>query len=286
MIAFLRTLYRDGQTRPSLRLAINCFSTVLLALSVQSAAQATNPPNFNVSTGVYSSPTKTSLTMTMDVGATTRYTTDGSTPNGSSTVYSAPISLGSKNVIKAISYLGGVPSSITIAYIQNDVNAKPVPASGLQLWLKGDFGPLTSGSNVTDWIDLSAAGNNATQATGANQPTYVNSGINDSPSVSFDGSNDNLGLASGFGPNLTTGVSIFAVLKPASTGTATFVTSGNSGPNDQASMQTLNTQAQFDAYNGSTSSAVTTASSALTVGKFQILSAVHDGSASASININ
>lgn len=287
MIALLTELFHKTASHRRISWCSGLCFAIFFALIFQAEALATNPPVLSVTTGVYHSPTKTSLTMTMDGGATTYYTTDGSTPSSShGTVYSGAITLAEKNVIKAISYVGGVPSTVATSYIQNDVNAKPVPASGLQLWLKGDFGPLTSGSNVTDWVDLSGAGNNAAQATGASQPTIVSSGINDFPSLSFDGSNDNLALSSGFGPNLTTGVSIFAVLKPASSGTATFVTSGNSGPNDQASMQTLNTQAQFDAYNGSTSSAVTTASSTLTVGKFQILSAVHDGSASASININ
>lgn len=287
MIAILRTSLRKRQTSVLLRLLTDYFLTVLLALSIQNAAQAVNPPTFNVTTGVYSSPTKTSLTMTMDGGATTYFTLDGSTPSNShGTTYSSALTLTEKNVIKAISYVGGSPSTITTAFIQNDINAKSVPGSGLQLWLKGDFGPLTSGSNVTDWIDLSGSGNNLAQATGANQPLYVASSLNDLPAVSFDGSNDYLSLTSGFGPDLTTGASIFAVIKPAGTGTATYITSGNTGPSNQVSMQTLNTQAQLDAYNGSTSSAVTTASSSITVGKFQIVSAVHTGSASASININ
>jgi hypothetical protein len=89
--------------------------------------------------------------------------------------------------IKAIASLSGVNSTITTAYIQSDPNALPVPRTGLQLWLKSDFGPITTGSNVTQWSDLSGAtvANNATQATSTKQPTLVTGAINGYPALRY-----------------------------------------------------------------------------------------------------
>jgi autotransporter-associated beta strand protein len=47
-----------------------------------------------------------------------------------------------------------------------------------------------SGSSVTNWIDKSGNGRNASQGTAANQPTYQATGISGKPALSFDGGSD------------------------------------------------------------------------------------------------
>ncbi len=84
--------------------------------------------------------------------------------------------------------------------------------SALKLWLRADSGVTTSGSNVTNWADQSGNGNDASQGTAADQPTFVSSSINGQPAVQF--ANDILAgtdiLAS---DNAAT---CFAVVKPSS----------------------------------------------------------------------
>jgi hypothetical protein len=49
------------------------------------------------------------------------------------------------------------------------------------------------GTSVSSWPDRSRTAISATQANGANQPTYETNEINGQPVVSFDGSNDSMG---------------------------------------------------------------------------------------------
>lgn len=59
------------------------------------------------------------------------------------------------------------------------------------LWLDAeDTGTITlNGSTVSQWSDKSGNARNATQATGALQPTYVSTGLNGKPTVNFTVSN-------------------------------------------------------------------------------------------------
>lgn len=67
------------------------------------------------------------------------------------------------------------------------------------LWLDAaDASTITlNGSTVSQWNDKSGNGNNATQSTAANQPTYQATGLNSRPTLSFDGSVDGFNLTSG-----------------------------------------------------------------------------------------
>jgi hypothetical protein len=60
------------------------------------------------------------------------------------------------------------------------------------MWLDAeDTASVTlNGSTVSQWSDKSGNNNHAVQATAANQPTYLNSGLNSKPTVSLDGTTD------------------------------------------------------------------------------------------------
>lgn len=260
--------------------------TIVLNSLLAQSAWATAPPVISPTSGIYST-VQSTVTITADPGATINVTTNGTDPTIASPLYSSPISIGENAVIKAIATISGVTSSITTANIQSDETTLGVPRSGLKLWVKGDFGPILSGSNITQWNDLSGAApaNNATQATGSKQATLVSPAINGYPSASFNGSSRNYVLANQL-TDLTAGFSIFAVLKPVGTATKTLFATSNAGPSNLVSLETVNTQVRLNAYNATTASNVITPASSITVGKFQLVDAVHNGAASASISVN
>jgi hypothetical protein len=74
---------------------------------------------------------------------------------------------------------------------------RPTQLAGCVLWLRSDLGITLNGSTVSAWADQSGNGNNATQGTGANQPTYSASdaGYAGRPSLSFDGTDDSMSSA-------------------------------------------------------------------------------------------
>lgn len=82
-------------------------------------------------------------------------------------------------------------------YRQNSSYFNPRQLPNLLLWLDGTdpngngILPANNGA-VGTWTDKSGRGNNATQATGANQPAFKTVGVNGRPSVLFDGVNDQL----------------------------------------------------------------------------------------------
>ena len=57
--------------------------------------------------------TSTTVSMTVEAGATIHYTTDGSTPTAASTVYSGPVTLSETTTVKAVAVKDGVTSSVT-----------------------------------------------------------------------------------------------------------------------------------------------------------------------------
>jgi hypothetical protein len=63
------------------------------------------------------------------------------------------------------------------------------------LWLDANRGISLATSNVITWADQSGNANNATPFAVANRPTYVTNSVNGYPSLSFDGTNDELRVA-------------------------------------------------------------------------------------------
>lgn len=86
---------------------------------------------------------------------------------------------------------------------------EPASLSGLQLQLKAN----ASASN-SSWSDFSGLGNNATQATAAQQPIYSATAYNNKPGLTFDGVNDNMFEALDLSGSKTIGVSFKLTATP------------------------------------------------------------------------
>jgi hypothetical protein len=87
---------------------------------------------------------------------------------------------------------------------------------------------LSDGDAVSSWNDRSRNGNNATQATAANQPTYQTAEQGGQPLVKFDGSNDTMSTAT----PVTTVINnwaLFSVAKTISGGRVHFSNGSNAG---------------------------------------------------------
>jgi hypothetical protein len=88
----------------------------------------------------------------------------------------------------------------------------PTQIAGLKLWLRADVG-ITVVTGVSSWIDQSGNGNNFTQATGANQPTFTASAIGGKPGVTATATGFLNGVTNPVG--VSAARSIFAVVQAA-----------------------------------------------------------------------
>jgi hypothetical protein len=77
-----------------------------------------------------------------------------------------------------------------------------IPSSNLKLWLRSDLAVTSASSAVSTWGDVCGLGNDATQSTGGNQPTLVESAINGNPALQFNGTSSKMSLPT----SLTLGV--------------------------------------------------------------------------------
>jgi hypothetical protein len=94
-----------------------------------------------------------------------------------------------------------------------DSSFSPQSIQNLIAWYAADrISGISNGASVSSWPDLSGNGNNLSQATGANQPTYLVSSINGRPAVSFNGTSSVMSLPGAFsaGNNNT----LFCVFQP------------------------------------------------------------------------
>jgi hypothetical protein len=95
--------------------------------------------------------------------------------------------------------LGTNPNSIDTDADGTPDNADPLPtiigglpsASGLKLWLRGDYGITLDGSGyVSTWLDQSGNGNHASQSISTNRPSVVPNQMAGKAAIKFDGAND------------------------------------------------------------------------------------------------
>lgn len=94
----------------------------------------------------------------------------------------------------------------------------PLTLPNCVLWLRSDLGITTVTGNVSQWNDQSTAGNNATQATGANRPSYNTGGVNGRPYLSGNGGTT--AFMSGSSISSITQATVVAVSSYTSNGTA------------------------------------------------------------------
>ncbi len=89
----------------------------------------------------------------------------------------------------------------------------------IALWLDASQLVLSDGAAVDTWPDLTSNGNNAIQATGANQPVYEANELNGHGIVRFDGTNSF--MAGSLGTSFNAPFTIFAVARFAQTNQGT-----------------------------------------------------------------
>lgn len=142
-----------------------------------------------ISPGYSAVPTTVTLTPPAGFsGASLYYTTDGSTPTTSSTLYTGSFSVTTDpTTVRAIAVFSGFATAESSAIFFNTF-----PISGVKLWLKADALSLNDGDAVGSWTDSSGNSNTATQGTAANKPTFKTNILNSLPVVRFDATNDAL----------------------------------------------------------------------------------------------
>ena len=92
----------------------------------------------------------------------------------------------------------------------------PTDIAGISLWLDASqIVGLADSNSIQAWMDMSGQGNDVSQTTGADQPTYQTNELNGLPVVRFDGINDTLTRATISTSGNTT---IFLVLVTATLG--------------------------------------------------------------------
>ena len=149
-------------------------------------------------------------------GAEIRYTMDGSDPDESSTLYTAPFLVTSDAVVKARAYAPGyAPGEITDAAFFIDGTAPLPPSrSSMLVWLSAGVGAEDDGSNrVQRWRDLSGKGNDAAQAVDGQRPLLNATIVGGAPGLVFDGTDDFLRLPEGF-ENFDNGLTAMFVVRP------------------------------------------------------------------------
>jgi hypothetical protein len=116
--------------------------------------------------------------------------------------------------VKAYTSLGeSSPSSEASGTTFSSVG--PVSVSGLKFWLKASYGVVTNEAGVSRWVDQSGNNLHVAQSVAANQPAYVLTNSYGKPSISFDGTHDELNLPLVLGAKMvgTHESTVFVILK-------------------------------------------------------------------------
>jgi Chitobiase/beta-hexosaminidase C-terminal domain len=119
-------------------------SLVASAAYVINVAGASATPTFSIAPGTYTTPQSVSITDTT-AGVAIYYTTNGSTPTSSSTLYSSPIVVSSTETISAIAVGGGFGNS-GVATALYTINLPPSAFQNVVLSQSTQLGALPGGS--------------------------------------------------------------------------------------------------------------------------------------------
>lgn len=85
-----------------------------------------------------------------------------------------------------------MPPVIPVGFLSGAAFTPPA-LPGCSCWLRADLGVTQSGGKVSAWASqVVGVSGDATQATGANQPTYLSSGVNGKPALSFVAASQNV----------------------------------------------------------------------------------------------
>jgi len=156
-------------------------------------------------------PDPVSVTIESEPGAEIRYSTDESEPGPASTLYTGPIQVTTRTILRARAFKAGFqPSAVTTGAFLDTVTPIPMIPPGLALWVRGDAGVTQTGGAVSAWADQSGNGNHLVQTAVAMQPVYMAGAQNGLPVLFFDGSNDSLAFTTRFDGTIR---AVFAVLK-------------------------------------------------------------------------
>ncbi|MFK2820990.1 LamG domain-containing protein, partial [Flavobacteriaceae sp. LMIT009] len=152
--------------------------------------------------------------------------------------------------------------------------------TSLELWLKADEGVeeavddvAEDGDSVLNWLDNTINTNDASQSTGANQPTYNEAAINFNPAIDFDGTNHEMTASISANSQYT----IFAVTEGTYSTTKTLLNLDN-GANGSVDIEQTAAIALHGSYTdsgSSTSGTVTNDLTTLTSGVPQLINFRH-----------
>ena len=106
------------------------------------------------------------------------------------------------------------------------VEPSPIPLAGLALWLRADHGVQQRDGGVIEWVDQSGQKSNAAQPDIPARPAYLATGLNGLPTLDFDGEEDFLRFASGFG-DFSHGLAAFIVARPLASACASMIDFSN-----------------------------------------------------------
>jgi hypothetical protein len=177
--------------------------------NVSNALPVTTSPTFNPPGGTYSAAQSASIT-SGSAGATIYYTTDGTIPTTSSTVYSAPIAIGASETLKAIAVAPGYAPSTMGTAIYSIATILPAPV------LSPAPGTYTTAQMVT--ITDSAAGTTIYYTTDGSMPTTSSAVYSGPVSVNVSETLQAIAVETGFNNSpVSGGAFAIAAMLPAPT---------------------------------------------------------------------
>ncbi len=170
-----------------------------LATRYEVGAEPLVPPVASPDGGFFSNAQLVTLSHPVS-GTEIRYTTDGSDPTTSSTLYTSPFQVTASATVKARAFRSGnSASAVEESNFIIEPGAPSVPQrQAMMLWLRAGVGMVSDTDGVSMWRDLSGKGRDARQDTVAARPALTASVIGGAPGLVFDGSNDHLRLPDGF----------------------------------------------------------------------------------------